>query len=1035
MPPMTYDMYVDTFDQSLFETNVTYRLRMGVRGSSASSTGSSQWVYSIPFTIDHDAVNPCNITDIQFNNWTKRLSITFRIDDTQGDLYDITQMYYTTDGKTWNSISLGDVSGKLQFLQSNKRNATNLVLHTVTWKTATYNLKPATTYRIKIVANYTKYNQGDQPIFQWKTSMNPLLDYYQSKVTTLRGGKQYYKLVRQYTKEIKNEDGSVTYQQLDQPKEYWQRIKPYERQIQYNVLDQNGQMLLDQNGQPIIQKKTQIVDYYISQGEITQLNNKLQNVKNKPYKNTVQNGSYVTIPWGYREYYNEDLTQCIDTQGYNIWLRGVDTQYGQQRGVLIQQLNNLIKQKTEEVQYYQQQILYSEMIVRRNLIRQGFYSNGFLNNSYNQSDPTPFRFRVFIKPLTQSEKQYMKGLGLTMYQVKYQYQLDFNDTFDSQFDKKPLRQMLSYNRNGASYQIIAGIDQQSNSSLYQGRFYLQKQKQPGRLPSDEKPQYLQSFSHSYYWRVRPFTQIDCDKKEIACCKIKSVQQKNNQIVITFTVSGQQQLGSLNLQKENSYYYGDRYYIYYKLKSKTNELNVFSGNNKINYSYEEQNDSQIIMQTQRLRDQNGRAYYYQDYFKNWISSSPKRQRPCVVIYNRQYYLFYDKPNIQSETTMYLSLSKDGNVFGQYSQIYPYNPNESLEEKQLSYLRNGFVTRIQDKFIMFVNGKHSLQSHNQIYMLQSDYLGQSWSQPQQCSGLENCSYPSIMISRVMIENKQQQGQQSQIIYQDIYLMLCQNNKNFQFKYSFDLIQWNDIQELPQNYTILSDVDFNVKINKESIQLQGMQNLQDVQYYSPYLFKDDCLYVYFGTYNSVTKEMNVYRTKYENGWTMAELIVQNAFNPCVVKDSYYGNQLHRVYFNRIKQMKYNGNENVDFFKELVEEINKVQVNKINSTQVKKYSLDNITAGYHYKCNYCYGSGIYYDEQCQYCNGLGCVDQIQYKITISKSNIAGNFNEYDYFIKLNKNYSTKIVRKYGDWYDSQTSDMLDQLMSPKPNYRFLDV
>jgi hypothetical protein len=68
----------------------------------------------------------------------------------------------------------------------------------------------------------------------------------------------------------------------------------------------------------------------------------------------------------------------------------------------------------------------------------------------------------------------------------------------------------------------------------------------------------------------------------------------------------------------------------------------------------------------------------------------------------------------------------------------------------------------------------------------------------------------------------------------------------------------------------------------------------------------------------------------------------------------------------MKYNGKMINDYVIHNVfvsnfskdEEINKVQVNKISSTQVQKYSLDNITAGYHYKCKYCYGSGIYYDK-----------------------------------------------------------------------------
>lgn len=1042
MPPLTYDMYVDTFDDTLFKQGIQYRLRLGVRGSTASSTGSSQWVYSIPFTIDHDSVNPCNIVDIQYNNWTKRLTVMFRIDDTQGDLYDITGMAYTTNGKQWFDINLSDLSGRLQFLQSNKRNVQKTIIHKIVWKTGRYNLKPSSTYRIKIVANYTKYTQGDRPVFQWVTSMNPLLDYYQSKLTILQGGKQYYKFVRQTTRKIQNADGTISYQQLDQPLQYWQRIKPYQRIIKYNVLDQNGQPLLDQNGEIITQQKTQTVDYYISQGEINQLNTKLQNIRNKPYKTIVQDGNYVTVPWGYRQYYNQDMTQCINIQGYNLWLRGTDQQYGQQRGQLIQILNTQIQQKTLQVKYYSKEILFAEMNVRRNLIRQGFYSNGFLNNVYNESDPTPFRFRLFIKPLTQSQKEYMKDCGISMYQIKYEYQLDFYDTFDSQFNHKPLRSLFSYNINGIANQIVAGMDQQSTSSLYQGYFLLQKQKQPGKLLTDELPIGFQNYSHSYFWRVRPFTQLNSQKKQIARCKIKNIQKKSNQIVITFIVSGQQQLGSLNLQKQYYYYIGDRYHIYLKQKNQLqNDIKTMSGRKQLtDYEWEEQQGTQILIQTQRLRDQSGRVLYFQDYFKNWISFSPKRQRPCMVIWQNEYYLFYDKPNVLSQNTMYLSLSKDGNTFGQYSQIYPYNPNESLKNFEVQYLKNGFVMRKDDKFIMFVQAKHPLQTDSEIYILQSDYTGDNWSEPKKCSGLTNCTYPSVIITRVV-----QSLQQGQIVQSDMYLMLCQKNSNFQFYFSFDLINWESMQFLPTKYTIKQNVDFKLKINKNNV-VTEIENQQTVNYYSPYLFRQsftDELYVYFGTYDSNSKKMNVYRTKYNNGWGKAQLIVQNGFNPCVVTDYYYGNELHRVYFNTIKQMKYNGKMTNDYVINNVfihnfneeSQLEKIQVSRITSNQIKQYSLDNITAGSYCKCNRCYGSGIYKNQQCTYCRGKGYIDWIEYQITIPTQNIPGQFDKFDYFIKLNKNYNTKLVRKYGDWYDGEASQLMSQIMKPQTNYKFLDV
>ena len=52
-----------------------------------------------------------------------------------------------------------------------------------------------------------------------------------------------------------------------------------------------------------------------------------------------------------------------------------------------------------------------------------------------------------------------------------------------------------------------------------------------------------------------------------------------------------------------------------------------------------------------------------------------------------------------------------------------------------------------------------------------------------------------------------------------------------------------------------------------------------------------------------------------------------------------------------------------------------------------------------------------------------------------SSDIDKFDYFIKLNKNYNTKLVRKYGDWYDGEASQLMSQLMKPQTNYKFLDV
>ena len=86
----------------------------------------------------------------------------------------------------------------------------------------------------------------------------------------------------------------------------------------------------------------------------------------------------------------------------------------------------------------------------------------------------------------------------------------------------------------------------------------------------------------------------------------------------------------------------------------------------------------------------------------------------------------------------------------------------------------------------------------------------------------------------------------------------------------------------------------------------------------------------------------------------------------------------------------------------------------------MNNIKAGDYEKCTYCNGSGRINNSTCNYCNGKGHIDYITYKITADKSSLEYPISEYDLFVKLDKKYTTKLFRKYGDWLDYQSASMM---------------
>lgn len=102
---------------------------------------------------------------------------------------------------------------------------------------------------------------------------------------------------------------------------------------------------------------------------------------------------------------------------------------------------------------------------RRNLIRQGYFCNGFLNNQpYNSGETnTCFRWRVETRQyegkMDMSETDGSYGNYDTRYDMYYHFQMDFFDTFNSQTGGKPMKDIVFVGGDETDdSRILAGID-------------------------------------------------------------------------------------------------------------------------------------------------------------------------------------------------------------------------------------------------------------------------------------------------------------------------------------------------------------------------------------------------------------------------------------------------------------------------------------------------------------------------------------------------------------------------------------------------
>lgn len=321
--PQTYSSLIDNFNYSQFEDGFQYRMRIsGVDFSSGTTNVIGPVIATPDFYIDDDSINPFVIEEMEFNPWNKKLKIVFRVDDLQGDLYDITSLMFTTDEKIWEEVNLGDIIGNTQNLSSNtlkNRETNQIITHVIEWSLSGY-ITSSSNIRIQIYGTLSKYNvEFDYPFFSWICWDN------------------------QRTKIAEDEENSILGQ--------WVR---YEKSI-------------DKNGKTVWKElETQVRQ---PGGELEVLLEKINNIRSA--------------------YENSDTSKTYDEWLQSTYDGGITLASRLQS---LQSDQNLIQKRL----YTSKRLRFEgESFTRKELIKQGFYCNGFVNNDYNNS---PFEYKVLNLP-------------------------------------------------------------------------------------------------------------------------------------------------------------------------------------------------------------------------------------------------------------------------------------------------------------------------------------------------------------------------------------------------------------------------------------------------------------------------------------------------------------------------------------------------------------------------------------------------------------------------------------------------------------
>ena len=184
--PLIFHLYWNTADRSRFPAGGTYELRIRQYDIKTKSYGN--YVFSPPFQILTGATNPVSVIGTEYEAWSKVVTVTIRVDDSEHDFYNLTAFRFSIDdGFTWKRINTGDIAGQITNLSS----IPGENVHTFQWFAIGYDVPATNSCRLRIDCVPTGSSDSIMlPYFKWLTPVNPYADQAESRLYDILGRTQ-----------------------------------------------------------------------------------------------------------------------------------------------------------------------------------------------------------------------------------------------------------------------------------------------------------------------------------------------------------------------------------------------------------------------------------------------------------------------------------------------------------------------------------------------------------------------------------------------------------------------------------------------------------------------------------------------------------------------------------------------------------------------------------------------------------------------------------------------------------------------------
>lgn len=649
IPPMMSYCFWRTTSQIALDAGYTYRLR--IRQYNLVSKTFSTWVYSSgSFNISNNVSNTANIFYVDYKKFTKELYIYFRLDDPNNEDYDVLNVSYSINNGSFIEIPNNYLSGRMKNLSSFK-GQDNGNEHLIIWKTGSMNLEAGDDYRLRINVIRTRYVAGyTDPIFVWNKNINTYSDYYKRQKEKLIG--------------------------------YWQNFYINDDGVKKRIQDSNS------------------TDGNFIEGTIPILERQVEEIKR-------QNSPLPDDCYGYYSFlteisiYNGQITVINGTVRNQITINGVDYRFsdwmsydsgdGISRNDKLHDLSSELASLYSELETAEEKIIESVKFVRKNLIDQGYYCNGYINNdsqngkfvfevlpcldgSWVDGEYIPVENEAYGNTITtiisEEGTEYEDVFTIKDYTrlngIYSRVQIDAISSFDSQ-SGFPLRDIIydsetripsgftsqEYNStesntvfdpieiSGESANAEFETDLQLNESSYSGSYQILKDDLPGEKTSDISV--YPTFEGDYYWRVGDYNLL-YGRPEEEPFYSETHTSSQNITNLKIKIFGDKDLKHCNISNIK---YIDEY--------------------SSEYDFRNEEEVQFITDPEDSDIESGDCSEFR-----WMPLSKDRTSPCVIFdeYNN-FNMWFVKSNDYGQKIIAYAKGKKRNRFAEYNTSIPYD----------------------------------------------------------------------------------------------------------------------------------------------------------------------------------------------------------------------------------------------------------------------------------------------------------------------------------------------------------------------------